>query len=163
MEYYRRNILPDMVRIIGACLNGGGSTRRGLRRPGGGPADPHHGCHRIPGSTGVALDIGRDFADYLQTDDLFQLGKPLELPKLPELDLHDWPCPHPPIAGELAKLGPPRPGSRHGSDNRSRAEAPLTPGQPPQPPMGGEPAKVGPARTPFAVTGLTAASAERRH
>ena len=29
-------------------------------------------------------------ADYLQTDDLYQLGKPLELPQLPDFDkLHD--------------------------------------------------------------------------
>jgi cobalt-zinc-cadmium efflux system outer membrane protein len=36
-------------------------------------------------------------ANYLQTDDLYQLGQPLELPQLPDFDaLHPLPCPHPP-------------------------------------------------------------------
>ena len=35
-------------------------------------------------------------ADFLQTDDLFQLGKPLPVPELPDLEkLPGWMCEHP--------------------------------------------------------------------
>jgi cobalt-zinc-cadmium efflux system outer membrane protein len=34
-------------------------------------------------------------ADFLQTDDLFQLAKPLGVPQIPELEsLSTWPCGH---------------------------------------------------------------------
>ena len=87
-------------------------------------------------------------ADLLQTDDLFQLAKPRELPELPDLDnLPHWLCPHhrQPAARDLriARDGPrsalpgpaPRPrrsrGSRlcrsHGPWRRRRPRAPNRP------------------------------------
>jgi hypothetical protein len=46
-------------------------------------------------------------ADFLQTDDLYQLATPLELPQLPEFDeLHAWPCPHPQLASAPAAATP---------------------------------------------------------
>jgi hypothetical protein len=100
------------------------------------------------------------FADYMQTDDLFQLGKPLELPKLPDLDLHEWPCPHPPIAGEPAELAhAPIP---VGSAGGTIAPAPTMPpalGQLPHAPIASQATNVGLASTPVAGTGATTARA----
>jgi cobalt-zinc-cadmium efflux system outer membrane protein len=48
-------------------------------------------------------------ADFLQTDDLYQLGKPLPVPELPDLAaLHAWTCPHP-IPGGTAPCPQPQP------------------------------------------------------
>ena len=99
------------------------------------------------------------FADYIQTDDLFQLGKPLELPKLPDLDLHEWPCPHPPIAGEQAEVGhAPTPVGSAGGTTAPAPTVPPMPGQRPQPPIAGEPARFDLTATPVAGTGVTTAS-----
>jgi hypothetical protein len=49
-------------------------------------------------------------ADFLQTDDLFGLGQPRELPPLPDLSqLPPWACPHcgpPPAPAPLGIAGP---------------------------------------------------------
>ena len=105
VEYYRRNILPDMVRYYRGVYE--------RRRVDPGVAFGDLVAAQQILATDVTAYLGVlgslwtsvvTFADYMQTDDLFQLGKPLELPKLPDLDLHEWPCPHPPIAGEPAEV-----------------------------------------------------------
>jgi outer membrane protein, heavy metal efflux system len=159
MEYYRRNILPDMVRYYRGVFE--------RRRVDPGVAFGDLVAAQQILTTDVTAYLGVlgslwtsvvSVADYIQTDDLFQLGKPLELPKLPDLDLHSWPCPHPPITGEPAKDGPTAtavPGT--GATSVPAPTTPPAPAQPLHPPIGGEPAKVDPATTPVPFSGLTAA------
>ena len=70
-------------------------------------------------------------ADFLQTDDLYQLGKPLELPELPDFDkLHDWPCPHPELASPTVKVRhTPAPDAHVGATTTPAATTPGAPGQ----------------------------------
>jgi hypothetical protein len=70
-------------------------------------------------------------ADFLQTDDLYQLGKPLELPGLPDLDqLHAWPCPHPRDETAPAGLQPaPGPIQPTAATNPFAPTFPAMPGQ----------------------------------
>jgi cobalt-zinc-cadmium efflux system outer membrane protein len=97
LEYYRKYILPDQVR-----------TYRGIfeRRR----IDPSLGFVDLVTAqqslaTNVTTYLGIlgtlwtsvvSVADLLQTDDLFQLSQPRELPALPDLEtLPGWFCPHP--------------------------------------------------------------------
>jgi cobalt-zinc-cadmium efflux system outer membrane protein len=93
-------------------------------------------------------------ADFLQTDDFFQMGKPLELPELPDLDcVHSWPCPHPQPVPQLvpppahpilsAKAGVP-------VDAEDLGRHPLSPSAPSQ----GSPAAAGPQTGQAAVPHL---------
>jgi cobalt-zinc-cadmium efflux system outer membrane protein len=96
VEYYRRDILPDLVRYYRGIFEG---YRLGVR----GVPDLVTAQQLL--TTNVASYLGVlgalwpavvNVADFLQTDDLYQLGKPLEVPELPDLDaVHCWPCPHP--------------------------------------------------------------------
>ena len=123
VEYYRRNILPDQVRYYRGVFE-----RRKI--------DPNAAFGDLVtaqqilvadvtaylGVLGSLWTSVVSVADFLQTDDLFQLGKPLELPQLPDLDaLHAWPCPHPSI-GVPAGRGPAHPDS--GPDTRERRPLP---------------------------------------
>jgi cobalt-zinc-cadmium efflux system outer membrane protein len=131
LEYYRRNILPDMVRYYR------GVYERRRIDPGVAFGDLVAAQQIL--TTDVTAYLGVlgslwtsvvTFADFIQTDDLFQLSKPLELPKLPDLDLHTWPCPHPPIAGEPATVGPtPTPVAGTGATTALAPTVPPTPGQ----------------------------------
>jgi len=131
LEYYRRNILPDIVRYYRGVFE-----RRRI--------DPSAAFGDLVAAqqilvTDVTTYLGIlgslwtsvvTFADFIQTDDLFQLSKPLELPKLPDLDLHNWPCPHPPIAGEPAKVGhTPTPVAGTGVTTAPAPTVPPTPGR----------------------------------
>lgn len=94
IEYYRRVILPDLVR-----------TYRGVfeRRK----ADPNLAfSDLLTAQQNLATNVNAylsvlgslwtsvvNVADFLQTDDLFQTGDPLELPALPSFE--PWPCGHP--------------------------------------------------------------------
>jgi cobalt-zinc-cadmium efflux system outer membrane protein len=97
VEYYRRQILPDQVRFYRGVFQ-----RRQI--------DPAASFNDLVtaqqtlvadvtaylGILGTLWTSVVTVADFLQTDDFYQLGKPLELPPLPDLDaLHGWPCPHP--------------------------------------------------------------------
>lgn len=97
MEYYRRNILPDQVRYYRGVFE-----RRKI--------DPTVAFGDLVqaqqvlvaditsylGVLGALWTSVVNVANLLQTDDLYQLGKPLELPQLPDFDaLHPLPCPHP--------------------------------------------------------------------
>ena len=97
MEYYRRNILPDQVRYYRGVFD-----RRRID-PGVAFGDLVQAQQVLVAEVTAYLGILGSLwtsvvgvADFLQTDDLYQLGKPLALPELPDLEtLHAWPCPHP--------------------------------------------------------------------
>jgi cobalt-zinc-cadmium efflux system outer membrane protein len=96
VEYYRRNILPDQVRYYRGVFE-----RRRI--------DPSVAFGDLVqaqqvlvadvtsylGVLGTLWTSVVSVANFLQTDDLYQLGDPLELPHLPDFDaLHPLPCPH---------------------------------------------------------------------
>jgi cobalt-zinc-cadmium efflux system outer membrane protein len=100
VEYYRRNILPDQVRYYRGVFE-----RRKV--------DPTVAFGDLVQAQQVLVSdvtaylgvLGSlwtsvvNVANFLQTDDLFQLGQPLELPPLPDFDaLHPLPCTHPGMA-----------------------------------------------------------------
>lgn len=97
LEYYRRYILPDQVRTYRGVFE-----RRDID-PSILFADLVTAQQSLTQSVNTYLTVlGQlwtsvvNVADLLQTDDLFQLGHPLCLPGLPELDdLPSWPCTHP--------------------------------------------------------------------
>ncbi len=97
MDYYRRNILPDQVRYYR------GVFQRRRVDPGVAFGDLVQAQQTLVADVTAYLGILNSLwtsvvsvADFLQTDDLFQLGKPMELPSNPIIDaLHEWPCPHP--------------------------------------------------------------------
>ena len=59
MEYYRRNILPDQVRYYRGVFERRRSTRTWRSETWCRPSRSRLGRHRLPGSAGVALDLGR--------------------------------------------------------------------------------------------------------
>jgi cobalt-zinc-cadmium efflux system outer membrane protein len=94
LEYYRVRILPDQVRTYLGALQ---------RRQ----SDPMASVYDLVGAQQtLAANVSSylstlgslwssvvSVADLLQTDDLFQLGKPRTLPPMPDLDsLRAWPC-----------------------------------------------------------------------
>jgi cobalt-zinc-cadmium efflux system outer membrane protein len=97
VEYYRRDILPEQVRYYRGVFE---RRKIDITAPFG---DLVQAQQTLAAAVSAYLGVlGQlwtsvvNVTDYLQTDDLYQLGKPLELPKLPDLDaLHVWPCPHP--------------------------------------------------------------------
>jgi cobalt-zinc-cadmium efflux system outer membrane protein len=108
LEYYRRYVLPDQVRYYRGTFD-----RRQID-PGASPGDLVQAQQTL--ATNVATYLGIlgslwtstvSVADLLQTDDLFQLATPKELPVLPDLEhLPRWLCPH----GRLTALPPGGPG-----------------------------------------------------
>ncbi len=110
MDYYRRNILPDQVRYYR------GVFQRRRIDPGVAFGDLVQAQQTLVADVTAYLGILNSLwtsvvsvADFLQTDDLFQLAKPVELPSNPIIDaLHEWPCPHPElIAAPDAVPAPP--------------------------------------------------------
>ncbi len=110
MEYYRRNVLPDLVRYYRGIY-----TRRQVDLPYQASAFGDLVFAQQNLSTNVQAYIGilgslwssvATVADFLQTDDLYQLGKRRELSGLP--DFHQlqlppqWVCGHETIAGSHA-------------------------------------------------------------
>jgi cobalt-zinc-cadmium efflux system outer membrane protein len=95
MEYYRRNILPDQVRYYRGVFE-----RRKID-PAAAFGDLVQAQQVLVADVTAYLGVLGSLwtavvgvADLLQTADLYQLGKPLELPPLPALDgLDIWPCP----------------------------------------------------------------------
>jgi cobalt-zinc-cadmium efflux system outer membrane protein len=112
LESYRRFILPDQVRYYRGIL---------LRRTVDNTAafgDLVAAQQTLAGDvTSYLSTLGTlwtsvvSVADFLQTDDLFQLAHPQEVPELPDLEhLPDWLCPHPAPAGPPAPCAvPPAP------------------------------------------------------
>ena len=106
MDYYRRNILPDQVRYYRGVFE-----RRRID-PNAAFGDLVQAQQTLVADVTAYLGILGSLwtsvvgvADFLQTDDLYQLGKPLALPELPDLEtLHAWPCPHPNAGPEQAAV-----------------------------------------------------------
>jgi cobalt-zinc-cadmium efflux system outer membrane protein len=110
LEFYRRNILPDQVRYYRGVFE-----RRKV--------DPNANfgdlvqaqqvlVQDVTAYLGVLATLWDSVvavANFLQTEDLYQLGGPLELPRLPDFDaLCPLPCPHHQVIG-VAVPGPPTP------------------------------------------------------
>jgi cobalt-zinc-cadmium efflux system outer membrane protein len=97
VEYYRSTILPDQVRYYRGVFE-----RRKID-PGVAFGDLVQAQQVLVTDVNAYLGVLGSLwtsvvgvANYLQTDDLFQLGSPLELPQLPDFDaMHPLPCPHP--------------------------------------------------------------------
>jgi cobalt-zinc-cadmium efflux system outer membrane protein len=134
MEYYRRHILPDLVRYYRGVF-----ARRQID-PSSAFGDLVFAQQNL--SANVTSYIGVlgalwtsvvSVADFLQTDDLFQQGEPHELPALPDFNqLRLMPCGHETLAAAFT----------HGADAAdpgptfSAASVPLSPpaaGPPAQP------------------------------
>jgi cobalt-zinc-cadmium efflux system outer membrane protein len=109
LEYYRRHILPGYVRAYR------GVFQRRQIDINASPGDLVTAQQTL--ATGVSTYLGIlgslwsgavSVADFLQTDDLFQVATPHELPELPDLGaLPHWPCPHGrAAAGPEAPAGP---------------------------------------------------------
>ncbi len=111
LEYYRRFILPDQVRAYR------GVFQRRQIDINASPGDLvvaqqtlANGLTTYLGILGSLWSAVVNVADFLQTDDLFQLAAPHELPDLPDLaSLPHWPCPHGHTAGGLPCAPPPQP------------------------------------------------------
>jgi cobalt-zinc-cadmium efflux system outer membrane protein len=114
MEYYRRNVLPDLVRYYRGIY-----ARRQID-PTSAFGDLVFAQQNL--STNVTAYLGIlgslwssvvGVADFLQTDDLYQFGKRRELPELPDFrELHppQWVCGHESVAapyGDGAGVGAP--------------------------------------------------------
>jgi cobalt-zinc-cadmium efflux system outer membrane protein len=132
MDYYRRNILPDQVRYYR------GVFERRQVDPAVSFGDLVQAQQVLVADVTAYLGILGSLwtsvvavADFLQTDDLYQLGKPLALPELPDLEtLHAWPCPHPnPGAEHTAVQTAPAPVPHAGAPT---ARGPTVPSAPVQ-------------------------------
>jgi cobalt-zinc-cadmium efflux system outer membrane protein len=127
MEYYRRNVLPDMVRYYRGVFE-----RRKIDPTaafGDLVAAQQFLVADVTSYLGVLGSLWTSVvavADFLQTDDLFQLGKKLEVPQLPDLEgLHPWACPHPNIGSAPVEVQTvPHPGLHDGVPT---ARAPTAP------------------------------------
>lgn len=129
LEHYRRFILPDQVRYYRGVF-----TRRQI--------DPNASFgDLVTAQQTLAADVTAylgilgqlwtsvvGVADFLQTDDLFQLAQPQPVPELPDLEhLPAWPCPHP-----AAAVPPAPPGCAAGPGAPARLLPGPAPGTPPQ-------------------------------
>jgi cobalt-zinc-cadmium efflux system outer membrane protein len=130
VEYYRRNILPDQVRYYR------GVFERRKVDPTASFSDLVTAQQTLVADVTAYLGVLGSLwtsvvgvADFLQTDDLYQLGKPLELPPLPDLDaLPAWPCPQ--LSSPPAEACPtPTPVLHAGATTTAAPTVPSTPGQ----------------------------------
>jgi cobalt-zinc-cadmium efflux system outer membrane protein len=115
LEYYRKVILPDQVRYYRGVFD----RRR---------VDPNAAFgDLVQAQQTLAADVGNyltilgqlwtsvvQVADFLQTDDLFQIAHPKELPELPDFAAAPWACPH----GQLGSMSraPERCGAAPGAE-----------------------------------------------
>jgi cobalt-zinc-cadmium efflux system outer membrane protein len=98
LEYYRRHILPDQVQYYRGTFEAYHINPANV--PFGNIVSAQQSL--AASVTAYLTILGQlwtsvvSVADPLQTDDLFQLGKPLAVPALPDLDqlLGPWPCCH---------------------------------------------------------------------
>jgi outer membrane protein, heavy metal efflux system len=151
LEYYRRHILPDQVRAYRGALD-----RRQIDK------DMAFG-DLLAAQQALVADVTAylailgplwtsvvSVADLLQTDDLFQMGQPLPVPALPDLEtLPSWPCCHEcpplgvdprggcrscPFASAVGRISNPSYPSAAGlpapPSDGERLPPPLTPGAP---------------------------------
>ena len=100
LEFYRHHILPDQVRAYRGVL-----ARRQVDQSVA-FSDLFGAQQTLAGSVTTYLGVLGSLwtsvvsvADLLQTDDLFQLAEPRDIPGLPDLEhLTPWPCCHPGVA-----------------------------------------------------------------
>ncbi len=137
MDYYRRNILPDQVRYYRGVFE-----RRRID-PNAAFGDLVQAQQMLVADVTAYLEILGSLwtsvvnvADFLQTDDLYQLGKPLALPEVPNLEsLHVWPCAHPHGTAEAADVrSSPSPMPNDGVPTAFGPAAPRPPGRTDRPP-----------------------------
>jgi cobalt-zinc-cadmium efflux system outer membrane protein len=115
LEYYRRNILPDQVRYYR------GVFERRQADINASPSDLVTAQQALATNVQAYLGILGSLwtsvvsvADLLQTDDLFQLSTPKELPVLPDLEhMPRWLCPHGRVADLPMAGGPGAPCPPH--------------------------------------------------
>jgi cobalt-zinc-cadmium efflux system outer membrane protein len=146
MEYYRRHILPDLVRYYRGIY-----ARRQID-PNSPFGDLVNAQQMLSSNVTSYLDVLQNIwmsavgvADFLQTDDLFQLARPRTLPELPDLSQPpQWPCGHEALAGACGhRAGAGHPGA-------------TIPGRtPPAPQERGAPHPASPYLQPPAAKGLT--------
>ncbi|MGP0069836.1 MAG: TolC family protein, partial [Isosphaeraceae bacterium] len=107
MEYYRRNILPDLVRYYRGVF-----ARRQID-PSSAFGDLVFAQQNLSTNVTTYLGILQSLwtsvvgvADFLQTDDLYQLGGRRELPQLPDFTrLPQWACGHDTVAAPSPAIG----------------------------------------------------------
>jgi cobalt-zinc-cadmium efflux system outer membrane protein len=148
VEYYRRYILPDQVRYYR------GVFQRRQIDINASFGDLVQAQQTLAANVSTYLGVLSSLwpavvnvADFLQTDDLYQLGKPLEVPELPDLAaLHVWPCPHlhthpdaPPVSQPQ-----PAPGLQPAAQPLGASRPPVSPVSIPQA-FGSGPAPTSPA------------------
>jgi cobalt-zinc-cadmium efflux system outer membrane protein len=107
LEFYRHHILPDQVRAYRGVLD-----RRQVDQTVvfsdvfGAQQTLATSVTTYLGILGTLWTSVVSVADLLQTDDLFQLAEPRDVPGLPDLEhLTPWPCCHPGVAS--GNPGPP--------------------------------------------------------
>ncbi|MGP0069768.1 MAG: TolC family protein, partial [Isosphaeraceae bacterium] len=107
MEYYRRNILPNLVRYYRGVF-----ARRQID-PNSSFGDLVFAQQNFSSNVQAYLGILQSLwtsvvgvADFLQTDDLYQLGGRRELPQLPDFTrLPQWACGHDTVAAPSPAIG----------------------------------------------------------
>src|SRR5271166_2244963 len=105
MEYYRRYVLPDLVRYYRGVF-----ARRQID-PSSAFGDLVAAQQMLSSNVTAYLGIlsslwssAVSVADFLQTDDLFQVAKQRELPQLPDFnELSHWACGHDSVAASCAR------------------------------------------------------------
>ena len=134
LEYYRRYILPDLVRTYQSVYQ-----RRGIDQ-GVVFGDIVTAQQTLVSSISTYLTILGQLwtsvvgvADFLQTDNLFQNGQPIGLPPLPDFDqIPGWPCCHPPCGTwDQGRAAPPGAPVQNGAVNPGTtlsAPPPMSPG-----------------------------------
>ena len=108
LEDYRCNILPDLVRYYRGVY-----ARRQVD-PTSSFGDLAFAQQNLSSNVITYLGVLSStwssvvaLADFLQTDDLFQMATPRELPELPDLSqLNPWPCGHTALADACARRSP---------------------------------------------------------
>jgi cobalt-zinc-cadmium efflux system outer membrane protein len=108
LEDYRCNILPDLVRYYRGVY-----ARRQVD-PASSFGDLAFAQQNLSSNVIAYLGVLSStwssvvaLADFLQTDDLFQMATPRELPELPDMrQLNSWPCGHTALADACARRSP---------------------------------------------------------
>jgi cobalt-zinc-cadmium efflux system outer membrane protein len=127
LEYYRRFILPDQVRYYrGVFVAHHTFNLAGFGDLVSAQQTLYSDVIAYLSVLGQLWSSVVTVADFLQTDDLFQVAQPLQVPELPDLEhLPPWPCPH------SASVGPGPCGCAPGQAGPERpGVCPAQPGQP---------------------------------
>jgi cobalt-zinc-cadmium efflux system outer membrane protein len=154
MEYYRRYILPDLVRYYRGVFN-----RRQID-PSSAFGDLVFAQQNLTTNVTAYLGILQSLwtsvvsvADYLQTDNLFQLATPRSLPELPEFHhMPPWLCDHAGLAPASAAPAPPQTPLAAAPSAEGRATTRLAGTEPTPPATGSTTPPPAPAGEPTATS-----------